>query len=84
MEISFYHDLDKVFKSKFGRFGIFYYSQFIIGNKKLEAKDNFENIFNYCFHTVGKLAVFYLKIATNVHLRLLSEKELEELKDSQI
>jgi len=70
MEIIVEHDLDKVLQSKIGRFAIGYWSTYIKGNRKLKPKDNFEKAFYFFFNVAGKLAVYYLHIATQLYFRI--------------
>ena len=79
MEITLFHDLDKVFKSKIGRFAILYYAEYMSGRRKLKASDNFDKIFNFVFQTLGKLSVFYLDVATVLYFIFCSKEELKRM-----
>lgn len=79
MQIIFFYDFDKIIKSPIGKFATGYYSAYIVGGKKIKARDNFEKIVFFFYHLAGKLAVYYLNIATQLWLRTLTEDELTKI-----
>ena len=78
IEIILEIDFDKLCRTKFCRFGLFYHDKFVIGNEKLIPKDNTERVAFFLFHLAGKFTLFCMRCFLFLYLKLLSEEEREE------
>jgi len=82
VELRLSFDLNEIFQSSIGRFGLAYYSFLKSKRRKKKPKDNWERVAFFIYHLLGKISILYLKLFTQLYLRSHSEEEIHDMRSN--